>query len=203
MLVLAAGASRRLGRPKQFVRIAGTALITRAIATALALRPGWLGVVTGAQASRIAAQLKGLPVHLVRARDWRAGMGASLRAGVRRVPRQASRILVMTVDQWAIGPRDLARLLRTPARHAAGAGYRDIIGVPAVFPAGLRPLLLRLGGDAGARALLAAPGVTRVPMPDAALDLDRPGDRPRSLRAARPEAPWRRLTARGPARLPS
>jgi molybdenum cofactor cytidylyltransferase len=174
VLILAAGGSRRLGRPKQLVRAQGTTLVARATALALALRPKWVGVVVGARAARVAAEVARLPVAVVRARHWRHGMAASLRAGIARLPRSASHVLVLSVDQWNIRIADLARLVTLCGRTPAAAGYAERAGIPAVFPRTWWRALTTLQGDRGARGLLEFPGTVRVPMPSAEGDLDTP-----------------------------
>jgi molybdenum cofactor cytidylyltransferase len=174
-MVLAAGASRRLGRPKQLVRLRYEPLVVRAVRLARSLRPLWVGVVVGARAGRVASALAGLDVEVVHARRWREGLSASLAAGVRRAPRRARRLLVMTVDQWQISAADLRRLVAA-ARGArpAAAAYAGDIGVPAVFPRRLWPALAALRGDRGARQLLVGGAAVAVPMAAAAADLDTP-----------------------------
>jgi molybdenum cofactor cytidylyltransferase len=140
--------------------------------------------VVGARAARVAAALGGSSAEIVGARRWREGLAASLAAGVRRAPRRARCLLVMTVDQWRIDAADLARLLAAPGRSPAAAAYGDRLGVPAVFPRRLWPALLRLRGDRGARELLERGPATAVPMPAAAADLDTPAEL-EMLRSAR------------------
>jgi molybdenum cofactor cytidylyltransferase len=185
VLVLAAGASRRLGRPKQLVRCAGEPLVRRITRLAATLNPLWLGVVVGARAGAVIAALAGSGAVIVPARRWREGMSASLRAGVRASPRGARLILVLSADQWRVTARDLARLVRAAGRVPAAAAYAGHVGIPAVFPAHLRSPLLRLSGDRGARAVLAMGRFAEVPMPAAAIDLDTPADLAR-LRGTRP-----------------
>jgi molybdenum cofactor cytidylyltransferase len=184
VLVLAAGASRRLGRPKQLVRLGRETLVRRAVRVAESLAPLWIGVVVGARAARVAAALGGSSAEIVRARNWREGLAASLAAGVRRVPRQARCLLVMTVDQWRVGGADVARLLAASGRTPAAAAYGGHLGVPAIFPRQMWPALLRLRGDRGARELLERGPTTPVPMPAAGADLDTPAEL-ESLRRAR------------------
>ncbi len=182
--MLAAGASRRLGRPKQLVTLAGEPLVRRITRLARSLGPLWLGVVVGARATAVTAALAGTGAVTVRARGWRGGMSASLGAGVRACPRGAQRILVVSSDQWRITAADLGRLVRAAQRMPAAACYAGHAGIPAVFPARLRARLLALRGDRGARAVLALGAYARVPMAAAADDLDTPADLAR-LRAAR------------------
>lgn len=183
VLVLAAGGSRRLGRPKQLVRMHGRSLLALAVTRALDLGPLWIGVVVGAGASRLAAELSSSPVEIVVARNWRQGLSASLRAGLARVPRQATDLLVTTVDQWAVTSSDLRRLLRQRGRSPVAAAYDGVLGIPALFPRRAWRALGALEGDRGARALLEAPGVRAVAVEAAAVDLDTPEDL-RRLRAS-------------------
>jgi len=87
-IILAAGASRRLGRPKQLVRLGGESLLRRTVRAALACDP--VLVVLGSQAEAMAADLAGLPVIQVLNRDWEEGMASSIRAGIRALPVVAS-----------------------------------------------------------------------------------------------------------------
>ncbi len=192
VLILAAGGSRRLGRPKQLVRLGREPLVVRAVRVARTLRPLWIGVVVGARAGRVAAALTGLDAKIVHARRWRDGLAASLAAGVRHAPRRARWLLVMTVDQWRLGGADLARLLAASGRNPAAAAYAGRFGVPAVFPRRQWVALLRLRGDRGAQQLLAGAPTTAVPMPSAAIDLDTPAELSALRAAARAGAARRR-----------
>jgi molybdenum cofactor cytidylyltransferase len=172
--VLAAGGSRRLGRPKQFVAIGGISLVELACLRALRTRPAGVVVVVGAHGARTRASLARLPVAVVRNAAWRDGMAGSLRAGLGRIPSSAPSILVTTVDQWRVGAADLRRVVA--ARAPAAAAYDGTCGVPALLPRRWRGPLLALRGDRGARTLLDGAGVRRVAMPSAAYDLDTPDD---------------------------
>lgn len=180
MLLLAAGGSRRLGRPKQFLRLRGASLLALRIRQAAALDLGPPLVVTGARRLAVSRAARMAGADTVHHPGWRAGMGSSLARGVSRVsPGRA--VLVMTVDQYRLRREDLARLLaawrRQPARPVAAA-YAGHLGVPAILPARWRSRLLRMAGDRGAAALLHAAGrqVTPVPLPRAAIDVDYPED---------------------------
>jgi molybdenum cofactor cytidylyltransferase len=174
VVVVAAGASRRLGRPKQLVRRAGVSLLLRTVTDALAFRPLTVVVVLGARASRLAAELRGVDARIVVARGWRGGLANSLATGIRAAPRAARHCLVLTVDQWRVGRRGLGALLKAAGHAPAAAWYADGAAVPAIFPARYRRRLTALRGDRGARALLTGADVRLVPMPEAAEDLDTP-----------------------------
>jgi CTP:molybdopterin cytidylyltransferase MocA len=185
IIILAAGASVRLGTPKQLLRVQGRTLLARTVALAESIARARVVVVAGAESLRIRSHLRRNAPHVrvTYNRRWKAGMGNSLAAGVRALPNDAGAILVMLCDQPNIDIRCLARLLdRARARRSAvvASRYRGRYGVPAILPRPLFPALRRLTGDRGARDLLNGAGgridVVGVDMPEAAVDIDTPGD---------------------------
>jgi CTP:molybdopterin cytidylyltransferase MocA len=181
VILLAAGGSRRFGRPKQLIMLRGETLLRRAARVALATRPAGCVIVLGAHATRLQLELDGLPVRIAVNRRWRQGLASSLRAGLDALPAAAPAALFMLADQAAVTPADLKRLYaawrREPASIAA-ARADGVRGPPAILPRSLFPALRQLRGDAGARVLLADPGrrVVEVDMPAAAVDIDTPAD---------------------------
>ncbi|MBM4383241.1 MAG: nucleotidyltransferase family protein [Deltaproteobacteria bacterium] len=186
-VLLAAGGSRRLGEPKQLLRLAGQTLIRRAALAALGSRVGRVLVVTGARAAEVEAALTGLAVECVGCERWEAGLAASLRTGVEAaLARGDESVLVMLADQPAV---DAALLDALIAQHAAGAEiaaceYGGEPGVPALFSPPYARKLLALEGDRGAKALLVRERAHRalVPFPDGALDVDTRDDWERARR---------------------
>lgn len=179
-ILLAAGESSRLGRPKQMLEIAGESLVHRAARTALGYCTAGLVVVTGAVHDPIVATLAPTPARIVHNPEWQEGMGASLRCGVAASPANADAFLLVLCDQPRIGRGELGALVDawTAAPEAiAAAGYAGSCGVPAIFPARFRDRLLALRGERGARALLEEEDrVSVVDMPAAAFDIDTPED---------------------------
>lgn len=179
-LVLAAGASRRLGQPKQLVSIEGVPLVRRIAQHALAACDA-VCVVLGACADEVELALSGLPVALAHAPDWREGMAASLRRGVAWASVAGhDAVAVFTCDQPRL-TTEHARLLvayfRAGGGLAVASRYADTIGVPAVFSRARFAELLSLRGDQGARSLLRTdPDVIELDWPDGELDLDTPAD---------------------------
>ncbi len=182
-LVLAAGASTRLGQPKQLVCYQGEPLLRRAVRLALAAGATPVLAVVGAEAADCRSALSGLAVTVVENRDYASGMGSSLRAGLaelrglselRRAP---ERLLLLVCDQPLLQPEHLRQLLAAqPAGGIAAAQYNGRLGVPAVFAQTHFAALAAIQGDQGARSLLRSLAVTPVPMPEAAIDIDTPGD---------------------------
>ena len=177
-VILAAGASTRLGRPKQLAVWAGESLLRRIVRTALA-GGGPVLVVTGCQAEAMAAHLADLPVTVVVNAAWEEGMASSLRCGIAALPPGATGALLLNCDQPLVTPELLARLQashRQDPRAIVACDYGDARGTPTLLPAWTFPQLSALRGDQGARGLLREPGVVWVPFPGGGLDVDRPED---------------------------
>jgi molybdenum cofactor cytidylyltransferase len=181
-IVLAAGSSTRLGHPKQLVQVRGNSLLRHAVECCTEGGCTPVVVVLGASSETIRPELRGLRVNIVVAEDWREGMAASIRRGIASVPASARAALFLTCDQPRLTSEIVRRLIAefdgAPGRMVACA-YGGTVGVPAVFGRDRFVELSNLEGDRGAKPLLQGhPGdVLRVPWPDGAIDLDRPGDR--------------------------
>lgn len=179
ILLLAAGGSTRMGRPKQLLRLGGRTLVRRATATALAVG-GPVVVVTGADAEQIAAEVRDLPVQIVENPDWPRGMGSSIRAGVQALTGShpgLDALIVTLCDQVDVSSATLDRLVvahRETGKELCGATFAEAVGPPALFGRRHFAELLRLPDAAGAKpVLLSHPtDLLRVPCPEAAQDLD-------------------------------
>lgn len=174
-IVLAAGASTRLGRPKQLLVLAGETLVHRA--ARVALEAGCAPVMVVEGAVPLADALRGLSVEVVSCADWAKGPGASLRAGVEALKGRADAVLVTLVDQPDVGLAELHSLLGAPGEVVA-AQYSGILGVPALFRGAQVGALASLPPERGAGAWLKAHAevITAVTLPAAALDVDTPDD---------------------------
>jgi molybdenum cofactor cytidylyltransferase len=184
VLILAAGASTRMGESKQLLEIGGKTLLRRAAETALASRCRPVIAVLGSEAERMRRALDGLPLEMVVNADWKRGQSSSIRAGLAALeerPERARAALIMLCDQPRVTSALLDEIvnayeLRNPPIVACE--YADTVGAPALFDRTLFPELERLSGDRGAREVLErVPGrVVGVPFPDAAFDVDTPED---------------------------
>jgi len=180
-LVLAAGGSRRLGHPKQAVRIDGVPLIRRIVRMVAEVCEGHVVVVLGASSERVANCLQGMDFIRVDNRDWQSGLGSSLAQGVEALDGCCRAVLVTACDLPCLSKEDLEMLAtawsRAPDRPAA-ARYEGVLGTPAILPARVFPDLPEARGDVGARDYLRRPdvSVTPVDLAGASLDLDRAQD---------------------------
>jgi len=180
-VVLAAGPARRFGSAKQLARVAGRPLLHTAVARAAEVTGNAVIVVLGAGAAKLAPLLEHSPGSVIVNHEWREGLASSIRAGVARLPPSCNGVLLLLADQAAVTADDLRRLAGTWRRQPqciAAALYAGALGAPAIFPRSVFAELGELRGDAGARRLLRRnpERVVRVPMPNAAIDVDTPED---------------------------
>jgi len=180
-LILAAGGSRRLGRPKQLLRWRGQTLLERAIGSAQEVLPGRVIVVLGAHAESIRAAIDLSSVETLQNPDWQDGLASSLRLGIKALPASAEAVLILLCDQPLIDSAHLAALLDAwrsePARIVASQ-YHLSCGVPALFPAAYFERLQTVTGDKGAKPLLIEfdACVLKIPCARAELDIDTRSD---------------------------
>lgn len=183
-VILAAGASTRLGEPKQLLRYNGQTLVRRVAETALLLRAGPVVAVLGANADLIQAELADLPVQTILNERWPDGLSSSLRVGLWALPAETiEAFLILLTDQPYVTTdllRQLIDVRRQTSRGIVACRYAEaaLPGVPALFDIRYKPEFQYLTGDTGARKLLQhyASDCAEVPFPLAAIDLDTPQD---------------------------
>jgi molybdenum cofactor cytidylyltransferase len=190
IVLLAAGGSTRMGRPKQLLAFAGRSLVRRAAEAGIESGCGPVVVVLGACADEVREELLGLAVEVVVNEDWERGIGTSIRRGIgalighAKPPRAA---VIMLCDQPMVTAAVLGRLLREYEKRdsaVVAAGYEDTLGPPVIVGSEFFPALLALPDDRGAKAIwLEHPEmVHRVACPEAGMDVDTPEDYARLLR---------------------
>ena len=180
--VLAAGASRRLGQPKQLVPLDGEPLLRRQCRCALAAGLGEVVVVLGANEHQHRTVITDLPVEVTVNQEWTEGLASTLRVAVCAAQRRRAALLVLPCDQYRITPGDL-RTLRDRWYAAPSIAWMSVsdgyAGPPAILPDQYFEQVLELRGDAGARSVLRAaqaPAVREMVNPRATFDLDSPAD---------------------------
>ena len=180
LLLLAAGASTRMGRPKQLLPYHGRTLLRHAAETAVATGCTPIVLVTGALHDALVGEVNDLPIQAVHNPEWQSGMASSIRTGLAAVAlARPVAVLIMLTDQPLVTPELLKQLLVRQQQTQApivAAAYGDTVGVPAVFDQAMIPQLLQLQGHQGANRLIASlgPAVVRVPFPAGLLDVDTP-----------------------------
>ena len=179
-LILAAGASKRLGHPKQLLRLNGETLLHRAARLATEAGCSPVVVVLGYEAEMLTPDLEGLNVQRVINQNWQQGMGSSLAGGIAAIE-DAQDALLMVCDQVRLTRADLTHLLDLHRRSAASltvSSYAGRLGVPAVFSRSYFPSLAALSGDRGARDIIERnrSRAAIYDFPDGAEDVDNAAD---------------------------
>lgn len=186
IILLAAGSSSRMGRPKQLLDFQGKKLIQIVTERLLACRCFPTVVVLGANAAEIAPHLSMYhDLSLIQNLNWQSGMASSIQCGIEFLETMfpnVSHAMIALVDQPFVEVEHYYRLVEAsdaqPDRVIA-AFYEGKVGAPMVFPARYFPVLSRLRGDEGARAVvrdLPEGEVVRVAVPRGGEDWDSAGD---------------------------
>jgi molybdenum cofactor cytidylyltransferase len=184
-IILAAGASRRLGQPKQLLVYKGEALIERA--HRLAVEAGASPVITvlGAHFIEVCAAIpQGDSIRVVNDK-WEQGIASSIHAGLHALDTIAPKspgVLLMTCDQPRLTAAHLRALLDAfegqDGHGIVASTYGGVLGVPAVFTRDAIHWLRKLRGDQGARSVLQRPPcqLASVEFPGGEVDIDEPAD---------------------------
>ncbi len=183
LILLAAGASTRMGRPKQLLPVNGQPLLRQVVETALAAPVAPVLVVLGAHAAEIRPCLDGLPVQIVVHAGWAEGMGSSLRVGMEAlaaVQPAPGGVVIALGDEPGFSADHVLRLIETHRvthQPIVASAYGEVRRPPVFFSAKYFPALRALQGDAGAGPLLRAhaPEVATVNLA-VVHDLDAPAD---------------------------
>jgi molybdenum cofactor cytidylyltransferase len=182
--ILAAGASVRMGRPKQLLLYRGKALIRRAVEAALASVCHPVVVVIGAHAGPVKEELEGLPVLTVDNRQWGMGMVSSIRSGLGALVAadpESEGAVIMLCDQPFVDAGVINRLAdarRETGKNIVASEYGGARGVPVFFGRELFAEIASLDATEGARRIIGnhPHDVATVSFPGAAVDIDTPYD---------------------------
>ena len=183
-ILLAAGASRRMGRPKQLLPFNGTTLIRHICQEVLNSNCERLVVVLGANSDLIRPEIQDLPVDHVLNQDWdnRNGGECCYRCEFFKAEKiNLDAFLLFVCDQPFLTAEYLNRLIekyQTEKQNIIASTYADTIGVPAVFDKRYQEDLLRLKEQRGAKKLFSKyeADLLAVPFPEGKIDLDTPED---------------------------
>jgi molybdenum cofactor cytidylyltransferase len=192
VIVLAAGASTRMGRQKLTLPLAdGRPLLRAAVEQVLAADLDDVVVVLGREDEAVASALRGLPIRTVVNPRYAEGQSTSLQAGLDALAQGTEAAVVALGDQPLPDPRLLRQLVeafRASGRPIVAPVYRDGRGNPVLFASSVFDELRRVEGDRGGRPVIARDPerVAEVPV-DAPMpaDIDTPEDYEAARRGGR------------------
>jgi len=181
ILLLAAGKSSRIGKPKQLLPWGKSTLFEHAMATALTFKRHPLFVVVGAYHEQLLPLIPPQGVEIVINSQWKEGMGNSIAVGLNAILKscpKASGVLILLADQPLIDNIYLTQFLNQVAinkKQIIASSYPDgSLGVPAFFDAFYFKEILGFSRDQGAQKLMAkyAQHISRIPGKKLLADVD-------------------------------
>jgi molybdenum cofactor cytidylyltransferase len=180
VIILAAGNSSRLGRPKQLLPYRGKTLLTHVVAEALAADLLPVVVVTGAFHIEVSGALRGQSVDIVFNPAWAEGMAPGIIAGLSKMlllRPEVDAVIIAVCDQPFISSDLLLQLVIT--HEATGKGiiacvYADSVGTPVLFGHPYFKQLFELSGSEGAKKLLKRypDDMATIAFPGGEIDID-------------------------------
>ncbi len=184
IIVLAAGASRRMNAPKQLLQFDGKTLLRRAVETAVESNYKPVVVVLGANFENVRAEIEDLPLEIIFNQDWQRGLSSSIKIGLENLLRIAPNItavMITLADQPFVTANHI-NLFTEKFYHSdnliIAAEYNETRGVPALFSSEVFSDLRELSGDKGAKLILEkfSERLATIKLPEAAFDIDTPQD---------------------------
>ncbi len=179
-IILAAGASSRMGQPKQLLNIHGTSLLQKAINAFVDARIEPITCVLGYNHNHLREAVKDETVDVVVNVDWQRGMGSSIKTGLRHLLQQRPNldsVIIAVCDQPHLSGELIESLLqsyRETGKPISASFYAGMPGVPALFDRSFFEKLLSIADSVGAKKLIVEnpSDVAVVPFQGGDVDLD-------------------------------
>ncbi|MCM4161123.1 nucleotidyltransferase family protein [Antarcticibacterium flavum] len=184
VMILAAGASKRLGQPKQLVEYNDKTLLQHVIDIAGSIDFTSRVLVLGAKAMEISSMTNTNSFQIVINEDWEEGISGSIKKGLTALLDQKhtpEHTLILLADQPFVTRKDLEALIDLQLKENSDATFSEYagdVGVPALFSGKVFPQLMKLQGDRGAKKLIGNKDFQfqTLRIPKANFDVDTPKD---------------------------
>lgn len=184
VLIMAAGASRRLGQPKQLLEYRGETLIRRISNEAISANIGHVTVVTGYDHENIEKEISDLELDVFFNAEWEEGIGASIRNGLKHVlvKSPATNAILLTMsDQPKVDATHLKKLAKAydaSRPMIIASAYSSTFGVPVLIDSFYFEKLKELKGDEGGKKILAnyIKNIVEIPFIEGKIDIDEEKD---------------------------
>ncbi|MBY0478304.1 MAG: nucleotidyltransferase family protein [Chitinophagaceae bacterium] len=160
VVILAAGASSRLGSPKQLLVYSGATLLQHSVEVAQTADADPVVVILGANADLIKSEIKNTKANAVVNPEWKEGMASTIRFGLQTLLKlnpEVDAVVMMVADQPFVTAELLNNLMevhRKKQRSIVASKYGTTFGTPVLFAKRFFPELLELTGDVGAKSLV-------------------------------------------------
>lgn len=184
VLIMAAGASRRLGQPKQLLEYKGETLIRRISSEAINANIGAVTVVTGYDHENFEKEISDLKLDVFFNKEWDEGLGASIRNGLKHIlakSPETNAILLTMSDQPLVDATHLKKLVNAYDASRSmiiASAYSSTFGVPVLIDRFYFDMLKELKGDEGGKKILAnyIKNIVEIPFIDGKIDIDEKKD---------------------------
>ncbi len=178
--VLAAGASRRLGQPKQLLRFRNSTLLNHVIETCHRAGFEIVNVILGAHHEKIVPSIPEEANILIN-NNWNFGMATSIHLAVENSSKENEGILLLVGDQPGLSVEVLLNMKQEILANPLGiisSEYMEGFGPPVFFNKRFYYELKNLHGDKGAKDLIKREQneVTYISFPTGNIDIDTEGD---------------------------
>jgi len=175
-IILAAGESRRFGKPKQLLDWKGQPFVRAVAQTAIRAGLSPVVVVTGSNAEQVKAIISDLPVTIVHNKNWQGGQSSSIKEGIKAITSsQAGGAIFLLSDQPQVNPAIIHALIEKHAERlypVVAPMILDRRGNPILFDCVTFSDLMTIEGDTGGRAIFHKHKVEYLPWHDDSLLLD-------------------------------
>jgi molybdenum cofactor cytidylyltransferase len=176
-IVLAAGMSRRMGTPKQLLRLGGKSLLERTLDSVRGSGVDEIVLVLGASADEVRHHLVTDGLRVVVNPEFQQGMGTSLRTGLPAVGASTQGALIVLADQPFVRSSTMDQMIaywRHSHPQILLPLYRGFRGNPVLLDRSVFPELMSLTGDIGCRAIFGShtESIHRLAVDDVGILLD-------------------------------
>lgn len=199
-IVLAAGASSRLGQSKQLLQVEGEPLLRRIARVSCESNADRTLVVLGDNEREHGRIIRDLPLYICIHSDWERGMGSSLKAGMEFIQSflsDTTAVIVVVCDQPLLTTDHLNHLIdkyKSTRAPVVASAYSNVLGVPVLFDASLFDGIRRIDDAHGARQIIDKnkANAQRIAFQGGELDIDTPEDYQRYQESLRVQEEVRR-----------
>lgn len=184
IIILAAGNSSRLGRPKQLLQYKESTLLKNTISEALKVKNSFVIIVTGSNHNLIVEEIDLAEATFFFNPEWESGMSSSIVKGINELlilNPDCEQCILAVCDQPFVTSSVFENLIiesKKIEKGIAASAYAETLGTPVLFEKKYFQDLLELNGQEGAKKLIKkyTADVVSVPFEKGNIDIDTEGD---------------------------